>query len=136
MFPVFKKIIVSLLLTSFLSVLFFSLPMMGGMDGSMPEGCPFGATGVSLCPTDTVAMAVHHISAYQSFLTVTTQSGLLLLIIFLLSAVAVLLARFMHPLVVNSSALARSAFASPPADPQQRKIARWLSLLEQSPSLA
>jgi len=130
MFPVFKKIIVSLLLTSFLSVLFFSLPMMGGMDGSMPEGCPFGATGVSLCPTDTVAMA------YQSFLTVTTQSGLLLLIIFLLSAVAVLLARFMHPLVVNSSALARSAFASPPADPQQRKIARWLSLLEQSPSLA
>ena len=136
MSQVFKKIIVPLLLTSFLAVLFFSLPMMGVMDGSMPEGCPFGATGVSLCPTDAVAMAVHHISAYQSFLTITTQASLLMLIIFLLSAVAALLARFIYPLVINSSALARSAFASPPADPQQRKITRWLSLFELSPSLA
>ncbi len=134
---VFKKIVASLVLTSFLAVIFLSFPMMmGAADGSMPEGCPFSATGVSLCPTDTVAMAAHHISVYQSFLMVTLHSEMALLLASLLLLAIAFLAFFIRPQLFTRPILAGIAFDSPPAEAGERKIMRWLSLFENSPSYA
>lgn len=131
----FKKIILLLVLASFLAVLFFSFPMMmGATDGSMPEGCPFSSAGVSLCPTDTLTMAVHHISAYQSFLTATTHSEMAVMLAYLLLIAFAFLAFFTRLPLFSRPTLLGIAFDSPPADAGERKLVRWLSRFEHSPS--
>lgn len=136
MMPIlFKKIIASLILASFLAIIFLSFPMMmGAENGSMPEGCPFSGTGVSLCPIDTLAMAVHHISAYQSFLTVTLHSEMAFILASLLLISIAFLIFSRRPQLFSRPALAGIAFASPPDDSGERKLTHWLSLFERSPS--
>jgi hypothetical protein len=131
----YKQIIAILVLTSFLSVAFFSFDMMmQGPDGRMVGDCPFSAMGASLCPQDTVAVAVHHISAYYAFLNVPIGSGAASLIILLLATASIMLMIFREWMLPGPPQFLYSFYNSPPLDSNRRKITHWLSLFENSPS--
>lgn len=132
-FPV-KRIIAPLLLLSFLMVAFFSFAVMSyGVDGSMQGDCPFSTTGTPLCPQDALAMTLHHLSSYQSFFSVPVGFGLAeLSIIFAVIGIALVLSTnlFSFLYTVPIGAL----YKSPPAAVYNRRLTRWLSILENSPS--
>ncbi len=134
MFSLHKKIIALFVLASFLAVIFFSLPMMRVEGGDMQAECPFSPMGVSVCPQEVFASAVHHISAYQSFLNVTLHPSMALLLASLLFFALVSFVLSKQPPLEMRPVLAKRMFPSPPADSQKRNIAEWLSLLELSPS--
>jgi hypothetical protein len=128
----FKKAAAPLMLASFLSVSFFSFAAMAyGPDGRMQGDCPFSAIGASLCPQSALPGAIHYISAYSSFLNVPVNSGILVLIIAMLIAIIVL-ALPIRPLLF--SPLAFVSHHPPLVTSHDRKIKRWLSLFENSPS--
>lgn len=131
----FKKIITPLVLASFLTVAFFGFVAMSyGPDGRMQGDCPFSATGASLCPQNAPSGAIHHLSAYQSFISVPMNSGITALIIALLIVVCVALVFSFHPFLYKSLIRVGYFYDSPPISSRIRKIMRWLSLLENSPS--
>lgn len=131
----YTQIITALVLASFLSVAFFSFNMMmQGPDGRMIGDCPFSALGASLCPQDTVAAAVHHISAYYAFLNVPVGSSFAALMITLLLVAATLLVISIRTLLLGPPILATVLYDSPPPNAYSGKITRWLSLFENSPS--
>ncbi|MDP2655765.1 MAG: hypothetical protein Q8P17_04580 [bacterium] len=131
----FKKITGPLILASFLMVALFGFVAMSyGPDGRMQGGCPFSATGIVLCSQDALVAALHHISAYQSFLNVPVDSTLMLLMGALLLAVYILVLIIRPLLFVVPVRLAHFSHG-PPLSARTRKITRWLSLLENSPSL-
>ena len=124
----FKKVTTPLVLMSFLVMALFGFTgMTYGPDGSMQGDCPFSSLGTSLCPPSALPGAVHHLSSYQSFISVTLNFITVLLI--LVSAIFVFLFHLLlyKPLVPVS-------YSSPPFTSQDRKIKRWLSLFENSPS--
>jgi len=128
----FKKIITPFILASFLLVVFFGfIAMSSGPDGRMQGGCPFSATGVSLCPQDALAVALHHLSSYQSFISVPLHSALLALISALFLVIYVVLLFSFHPFLYRPPAFI--SYSAPPFTSQDRKIKRWLSLFEHSP---
>lgn len=132
---IFEKIAAPLMLASFLMVVFFGFVAMSyGPDGRMQGDCPFSATGIVLCSQDALVAAMHHIGAYQSFLNVPVDSTALVLISALLLAAYLLVLRVRPPLF---QAIARRNHfnTDPPVSARTRKITRWLSLLENSPSL-
>lgn len=132
-----KQIIALLVLASFLSVAFLSFnTMMQGPDGRMVGDCPFSAMGASLCPQDTVAVAVHHISAYYAFLNVPVGSSVASLIILLLATAGIMLMIFPEWLLSEPPQYINVFYNSPPPDSNRRKIAHWLSLFENSPSFS
>lgn len=127
-----RKIVAPLVLASFLSVAFFGFAAMSyGADGNMQGDCPFSATGVVQCSQDALVAAMHHISAYQSFLNVPASSAALALIGALLLA-AYLLVLYVRPLLFRIPVFISYNFR--PLTSQDRKIHRWLSLHENSPS--
>src|SRR3989344_2326016 len=86
MSSLFGKIAVGFVLVSFLAITLFSFTfMMSSADGQMSGDCPFSPMGVSLCPQNTVAVAIHHISSYQQFISVPLKSGINTLIFSLIS---------------------------------------------------
>lgn len=129
-----KRIIAPLLLVAFLLVAFFSFAAMSyAPDGSMQGGCPFSTAGTPLCPQDALAVVMHHVSSYQSFFNVLVGSGFSALIIALCMAaiaLALLATRTFIP-----TAPVRVWYESPPAVSYNKKLTRWLSLFEHSPSL-
>lgn len=128
-----QKFITALVLTSFLTIVLFSLAsMMHGSDGRLAGDCPFSALGASLCPQDTMALVKHHLSAYHAFLNVTVDLGLTALIISLLLVVGLAFIVFIRPLLLGPPSLVLSS--SPPVNSFNRKIIHWLSRLENSPS--
>ncbi|MEK7553786.1 MAG: hypothetical protein AAB517_00295 [Patescibacteria group bacterium] len=128
-----KKTITPLVLLSFLVMALFSFSGMSyGPDGSMRGDCPFSSLGTSLCPPSALPGAVHHISAYQSFINVPINSGITTLIISLLITVSVAITFSFHQLLRRDPV--RVPYHSPPFTSQDRKIKRWLSLFENSPS--
>lgn len=130
-----KKIAVPFILASFLMVALFGFVAMSyGPDGRMQGGCPFSATGAALCPQDALIVAMHHINAYQSFLNVPVDSTLILLMGILLLA-AYLLVLVVRPLLFIIPVRLTHFSHGPPLSARTRKITRWLSLLENSPSL-
>lgn len=130
-----KKIITALVLTSFLTVAIFSFAvMMQGPDGRMKGDCPFSVVGQSICPQDTVAVAIHHISAYQAFLNVPVSSGLTALIISLLFVVCAIFFIFIRSPLLEPPSFVYIPNDSPLTSLSGRKITRWLSLFENSPS--
>lgn len=132
----FKKSITALVLISFLTITLFSFAvMMHGPDGRMDGDCPFSAMGQSICPQDTIAVAIHHISAYQAFLNVPVSSGLTALIISLLFVAYASLLIFTRLPLLGPPTFARVPYDSLSTDSHSRKITRWLSLFENSPSL-
>ena len=136
MLSVFKKITVLIVLASFLMIALLSFSLMThGPDGRMGGECPFSAMGASLCPQNTLAVALHHISAYNSLLAAPTQSGITALIAVLLFVASLVLLLSVSPPAFSAPARAGSFFDSPRATPQDRKEIRWLSLFENSPSV-
>ena len=137
MFVVYKhkQIIALLVLVSFLTVVFLGLAvMMHQPDGRMQNDCPFSAMGASLCPQDVVAMAFHHVSAYNSFFNIPMRSGIASFIIFSLLFAGAILMIFRNVFTVESPRLVGVRYDSPPPTSWKRKIARWLALHENSPS--
>lgn len=133
--PFSNKIIATLILTSFLTIAVFGFTIMMHMpDGQASGDCPFSPMGQSLCPQDVIAVAVHHISSYLSFLSVTVgaNSITLLLSLMLVAFAAILI--LIRPPLFSPPIL---AYISPDylrSDLGAKKIARWLSLFENSPS--
>ena len=133
-----QKIISSLVLAPFLTIVLFSFAFMThGLDGQMSGDCPFssGGMGVSLCPQDTLALAIHHISVYNAFLNVPVGTGLIAIIISMIFAVGVLFVIFIRPPFLGPPAFARVLYHSLLSASRDRKIIAWLSLFENSPSL-
>lgn len=129
----FKKITTALALLSFVAMVFFSFASMSyGADGRMQGDCPFSNMGTSLCPQNALPGAVHHLSAYQSFLNAPVHFNITVLLIALLAMVATALVFLFHPLLYRP--LAPILYSSPPFTSHDRKIKRWLSLFEHSPS--
>jgi hypothetical protein len=130
-----KQILAILIFASFLSVVFFSFNiMMQGPDGRMVGDCPFSAMGASLCPQDNVAVAIHHVSAYYAFLNVPVGTSFAALMISLLLVACTLLIITIRSPLLGLPILAYVLYDSPPPNAYSRKITRWLSLFENSPS--
>jgi len=131
----FKKSITALILVSFLMLVLFSFGVMLHESGNQMTGnCPFSAMGVSVCPQDTLAVAIHHVSAYSSFFNVPTNFGPTIAIIFLLLAICVLFILFIRPPLPQRVTLARGTYTLPSANSYNKKVTHWLSLFENSPS--
>lgn len=131
-----KRIFAPLMVASFMLVALFGFVAMSyGSDGRMEGDCPFSATGAALCPQDALIVAMHHISAYQSFLNVPVDSTLILLMGILLLAVY-LLVLIVRPLLFIIPARLTHFSHGPPISARTREITRWLSLLENSPSVS
>ena len=129
-----KKIATPLVLASFLSVAFFGFAAMSyGPDGRMQGDCPFSVTGVSLCPQNALFGAIHHLSAYQSFISVPIGFNLTVLLIALF-AFSIALILFWDPPILTPIASAGFLYESPHPPSYNKKRAHWLSLLENSPS--
>jgi len=129
----FKKIATPLLLALFMMVALFGFAVMShGSDGRMEGGCPFSNMGALLCPQDTLSEAIHHISAYHSFLNAPVNLGIIALIIALLVVAYVAPTFSFHQLLYRPPVLV--LYKSPPFTSEDRKIKRWLSLFEHSPS--
>ena len=120
-----KKIITMFALLSFVVVAFFSFAgMTYGADGSMQSDCPF-SMGTSLCPPSALPGVIHHLSAYQSFMS--APLNLITVFLVLVSVVFIFLFNsFLYrPLVPIS-------YSSPPLTSHNRKMRHWLSLFEYS----
>ena len=122
MSPVFKRIAIPLVLISLLAAMLFTSAMARGSGGRMQGDCPFSTMAVS-CPQDALAAAVHHISAFVSFLNVPIVLFTIIFTAFIFS-----LPLLRRPLVIGY-------LYNPPRYSQNRKITRWLSLFENSPPL-
>lgn len=132
----FKKIVAPFVLASFLMVVFFGFAAMSsGPDGRMQGDCPFSATGVSLCPQNTLAVALHHLSSYHSFISVPLYSTLLTLVSALLLITLFILIPPVRLLSLQPLIHSKYSNHSPPISARTWNITRWLSLLENSPSL-
>ena len=124
-------------LVSLLAIVFFSFSLMArGVDGQMQGDCPFSVMGVPLCPQDAFAAAVHHISAYQSFLNIIASSGVTALIVTLVLAVCAALAYSAGLLGFAPAPPMRLVRVPLSSALPKRKVLRWLSLFENSPSIA
>ncbi|MDP3962500.1 MAG: hypothetical protein Q8Q03_01365 [bacterium] len=125
----FKQAIPALLLASLIVSVLFSFSFnMAEAGGRMHGECPFSAMGQSICSQDAVAAAIHHISAYNSFSNIPIRSILIILAFSLLVSIII----YTLPLLEHP-AFAYSTHNFQP-DSNKRKINRWLSLLENSPS--
>ena len=122
--PLFKKIIVLLVVASLLAVAFFSFAMMSyTSDGQMAGDCPLAVVDSSLCPQGILNVTVHHLSAYHSFFNIPLSFGLIIALIIFTG------------LFVFSPLLFSVRLDDPPLVYfSRRKITHWLALLENSPA--
>lgn len=133
----FKKIIVSLILTSFLSMAFFSFVFMLHEPGERMSGdCPFSPMETSLCPQDVLAVVLHHFSAYQTFFSVPVFSSVTVLITSLLLVAFAFFLLSANSLLFEPTQTINYSYNTPLTTPYDRKIIRWLSLFENSPSFS
>lgn len=131
----FKKSIAVLVLASFLTLIFFSFSFMAhGEAGHMSGACPFSAVGTSFCPQDMLALAVHHISSYHTFLNVPLYLGSAILALFALLFACLTLVLSSHAPFAGPPALAYVFSDVRHGTSSYRKKIRWLSLLENSPA--
>ncbi|MBI5405517.1 hypothetical protein HY972_00555 [Candidatus Kaiserbacteria bacterium] len=126
----FKKVVAPFVFAAFLTTTFFSFAgMTYGSDGRMQGDCPFSAAGASLCPSSALPGAIHHIDAVHSFLNVPVNSALAALMISLLIGILVFSP---YPFLYRPPAPV--SYTPTPFTSEDRKIKRWLSLFENSPS--
>jgi hypothetical protein len=128
----FGKISALFVLLSFLTLVFFSFASMTyGSDGQMKGDCPLSTMNASICPPGALPGAIHHISAYQSFINVPVNSDLATFVVALLVIVSIALLFSFHPILYRKFAF---VYCSPtPFTSEDRKIKRRLSLFENSP---
>lgn len=130
-----KKIISFVILVSFMVLVFFGLAiMMHGTDQSMPGDCPLSSVmGESLCPQNTLALAVHHLATYQSFLQVTINIWTSIILV-LLFVSFILFIYIKSPNQLGFLLRTNIHYNPPLISIEIRKIISWLSLFENSPS--
>ncbi len=131
----FRKTTVSILLASFIALALFSFALMAnhGMNdgmGGIESNCPFSFPG-SDCPENSVAMAIHHSAAYQSFASVVLTASAAMFFALVLLAL-VLTQMFVGTLPAPQTF---AYIRPPPRVASGRKLIRWYSLLENSPSV-
>jgi len=130
------KTLTVLTLAPFLAIVFFSFATMAyGPDGQMIGDCMFGVIGQADCPGDIVAAAIHHISAYLSFLALLVSPGLTTLLVALVFAVCLIYLFFIRAPILAPPPPARRLGTSPP-NAFNRILTRWLALFEHSPSFS
>ena len=133
----YKRIIILFILISFLAVVFLgSTAMMRGPNGDMQGECPFSVLGAPLCAKGTLPAVFHHISAYQSFFNISTHSNIIILLFYLLLIASTIFIFFIDYFLYNPPTHIRHVINSPPYIIHNKKILRWLSLFENSPSLS
>lgn len=132
-----QKIVTAFILVLFLTTVFFGFAavMHDPVEG-MQGNCPFSVMGEPLCPQNLMAATVHHIASYQSFLSAFPAAGTLAAIIALLIALSAALLLLAAPLLYKSPKLTRLYFAASSTVQSDKKEIRWLSLFENSPSVA
>lgn len=133
-----KKTIVPLALVVFLAMAIFGFAIMPhGPDGQMPAGdCPFSVAGASICPQNTVAVAIHHISSYLSFISAPVGVNTLTLIVLLFVALALTTFSVSVGPPFQPPLARVFLYSPPPVALSDIKIKRWLSLFENSPSFS
>ncbi len=132
-----KQASAAVILTAFLALTLISLDaMMYTPDGRMQGDCPLPAMGASICPQNAQSAAVHHISAYQSLLSVQIGPNLTALVAALLLALVAALIFSSVPFSPKPLASIGRTYHPPPVAFRTRKITHWLSLFENSPSFA
>ncbi len=132
----FKKIITSLILLSFIMIVLFSFAsMMHGPDERISGDCPFSAMGVSLCPQNTIAIILHHISSYQSFVNVPVNFGTATFILYSLLIAYIIFVAPINRFLPGLSNFVSIHHDSPPDTSNKRKVIRWLALHENSPAI-
>lgn len=134
---ILRNIIAGLILASFATVIFFSIPfMMHGHGAQMEGGCLFPSGGAAFCLQTDFGSAIHHLTSYQSFLNITANqgmSGLMALVLFLaFAALAVMISLASLPLLKIAGGGRQHNLS--PAIPFKEKEISWLSLFENSPS--
>ncbi|KKQ07328.1 MAG: hypothetical protein A3A96_03925 [Candidatus Zambryskibacteria bacterium RIFCSPLOWO2_01_FULL_39_39] len=136
MLALFKKIITLLILASFVMLLIFGIfTMIHSPDGQMLGECPFSFVGTANCIQNTLATAIHYLSSYQSFLNVTVDYGSMTLLVSLIIFAGLFSILFIDPNIFKlNSFIKRGSYDPPQISSEVRKIIRWLSLLENSPS--
>ncbi|PIP58210.1 MAG: hypothetical protein COX02_01420 [Candidatus Vogelbacteria bacterium CG22_combo_CG10-13_8_21_14_all_37_9] len=132
-----KKIIASLVLSSFLAIVFFSFTVMWHQpDQAMVNNCPFSSLNQSLCPLNSMAVVIHHLLAYHSFLNIPLNLSLSLLLINLLFfLIGFRLIFFQSKLPLPALPILNqilNVFLFKLIG--RREIIRWLALLENSPA--
>lgn len=124
------------MITNILVIGVFGLTSMNH-DAGHSTGCIASTLNNATCPENIVAMSTHHIQAFVSFFSVVSSIPF----IFLLALLFAILLKVGFIFVKRQdSILTNLAFWRVRHDPERRpirprKITRWLSLLENSPSL-
>lgn len=131
-----KKLLSLLIITSVLVIGVFGFTSMN-YGANHAVGCIASAVDNTSCPENIAAMSVHHIQAFISFFSVVPSIPFILLLTLLF---AIFLSVGFIFTKRQDSLLARLAFWRVRHDPERtitrpRKITRWLSLLENSPSM-
>ncbi|MBI5138881.1 MAG: hypothetical protein HZA95_03740 [Candidatus Vogelbacteria bacterium] len=133
-----KRIVTGLIFVSFVAIVFFGFASMThAVEGAASEGCPLvGIGGTTLCPQNATVDVTHHISAYEEFLSIPRRASTLVTLIFtILTACAFFIyLRSNYGSVFPVPKRHLHKF-KPVVSSQSRQVSRWLSLLENSPSL-
>lgn len=130
-----KKIIALFALLSFSMIAVLGFVFIAyGQNMSASNGCPFGVMGATLCPQDIMAVAMHHLSVFQSFINVPVNFDITAFIVSLIIAPFAILGFFMSVSPVKLFYPARLFYDFPPDASIKRKIIRWLALHENSPA--
>jgi len=131
-----KRFLAVLIASPLLLIVFFSFAVALHESEGRMDGCPFSALEASPCPQNAIAVALHHLSAYQSLLSIPADSGtgtLLATLLFILGAALLFLVR---PPIPGPPSFVGYMYDPPSTVLRGGKILRWLSLFENSPSAA
>lgn len=131
-----KKLLSLLIITSVLVIGVFGFTSMNH-GANHTTGCIASAVDNTPCPENIAAMSVHHIQAFISFFSVVPSVPFIFLLALLF---AVFLSLGFLYIKHRDSILASRLLCRVRLDPERqlsrpRKITRWLSLFENSPSL-
>lgn len=132
-----KRILPLLLIISFLGIAAFGASFFD-MSMGHSGGCVASAVDGTVCPTDIVGFATHHVSALQTLMgtAVPPDSGLVLLLASLLLVSVGVFLFFKNSLLPKPNFLPqRLRELSFNHLRSQQKIISWLSLFELSPAL-
>ena len=132
-----KQFMTIFVLAAFLALALFSFTALlhGSNNGmGMESGCPFSTPNGLVCPQNTLATAIHHISAFSAFLNVPVGVNMTILFAFLFLVAGAVATLFMSPPSAIFSKLTTNFYDSPPTTSSETKTKRWLSLFENSPS--
>jgi len=127
----------------FIGVVIFGLIFM--MDMSMDTNqymtskCPFSLPGNEFCPTNTLAVTIHHISAYQTFSNILFSKSILLVMLLTITF-SILFWLFGRQMLLKLnlylSFLAKHRIKQWPPSCKLNNITKWLALFENSPSFS